>query len=59
MRDIVVGLAIIFGIFLLVDFITTEKNSCVVTRDLGTQEYKCGILYKELDIKIDLFDRYW
>ncbi len=59
MRDILIGLVIILGAFLIIDFISTEKNTCIVTKNNANQEYKCGILYREMDIKIDLFDRVW
>lgn len=56
MRDIIIGLLIILGIFLLVDFLYSNNNVCKVEYD---KTVKCGILKKELDIDINLFDRYW
>ncbi len=59
MRDILIGLGIIVGAFIIIDFISTEKNVCVINNNVENYEYKCGILYKEMNIKIDLFDRFW
>ncbi len=59
MKDIFVGLIIILVAFLIVDFIYTEKNTCTVSKNSYTDNYKCGILKKNVDIEIYLFDRYW
>ena len=61
MKDIGIGLIIIVVVFLIVDFIYTEKNTCVITPGNGYNniEEKCGILKKQLDIDINVFGRYW
>lgn len=61
MRDIFIGLCIIAVAFLVIDFIYTEKNSCVVQTcsTCPKTEAKCGIIKKQFDINIDIFDRYW
>lgn len=60
MKDILIGLVIIFACFLIGDFIYTEKNTCTKKASIGeSQEYKCGFIKKQFDINIDLFDRYW
>lgn len=57
MKDIVIGVIILVCVFLVVDFIYTEKNVCTISTD--NQEYKCGILKTQLDTELYLFDRYW
>ncbi len=59
MKDIFKGLLIIFICFIIVDFLYTEKNTCSVENDFGTENYKCGILKKQSGIEIYLFNRYW
>lgn len=60
MKDIVIGLIICLVCFLVVDFIYTEKNTCMVGQNgYYTKEYKCGLIKKQFDINIDIFDRYW
>ncbi len=60
MKDIAVGLVIIFVCFLIGDFIYTEKNTCPKQAVIGeAQAYKCGLIKKQFDINIDLFGRYW
>lgn len=60
MKDILIGLVIILIAFLVVDFIYSEKNYCEkVHYGSGNESYKCGIIKKNLDINIDLFNRYW
>ncbi len=61
MKDIFIGLLIIIVVFLIVDFIYTEKNTCVTSSCTGCalEEEKCGIIKKELEIDIYLFGRYW
>ena len=59
MKDIGIGLIIIIVVFLIVDFIYTEKNTCVINNNYVVSEEKCGILKKELDIDFYLFERYW
>ena len=61
MKDIFLGILIIAVVFLIVDFIYTEKNTCLVKECNGCSqiESKCGIIKKELGIDINLFDRYW
>lgn len=61
MRDIFIGLVIILVCFLLIDFISTEKNTCEKVEYNGakSENYKCGILKNNLDLEIDLFNRYW
>ncbi len=61
MKDIFVGLVIIFVGFLIIDFIYTETNTCAVAtcQNCTSEEVKCGIIKKQFDINIDLFGRYW
>ncbi len=59
MKDIFIGFAIIIIMALVIDFIYTEKNTCMVSDPAGTHEYKCGILKKQMNIDIKLLDRYW
>lgn len=60
MKDIFVGILIILVIFLVGDFIYSEKNTCTSSEvgHIGEQA-KCGFLKKNSDINIYLFDRYW
>ena len=61
MKAIFIGLIIIFVVFLVIDFIYTEKNICVIEENSGytKTEVKCGIIKNQFDIDINLFDRYW
>lgn len=61
MKDILIGLVIIMIAFLIIDFIYTEKNTCVIEENSGytKTEAKCGIIKSQLNIDINLFDRYW
>lgn len=61
MKDVFVGILIIIIAFLIVDFIYTEKNTCVIQECSGCPitEEKCGIIKKQLNIDINLFNRYW
>ncbi|MCM1052429.1 MAG: hypothetical protein NC483_00405 [Ruminococcus sp.] len=59
MKEIFTGLIICLVCFLLIDFLYTTKNTCIISDTYGNTEYKCGILKKELDTDIYLFDRYW
>lgn len=59
MRDILIGVAIIFCCFLIGDYIYTEKNTCVVADAFSTQECKCGILFKNFELKVYYLERYW
>ncbi len=59
MKDILIGFIIILVIALGIDFIYSEKNSCLVTDEYGTQDVKCGFLKKEMNIDFKLLDRYW
>ena len=56
MRDILIGLLIILGVFLIGDFIYSNNNVCKVEYN---QTVKCGFLKKQLDIDVNLFNRYW
>ena len=56
MRDILVGILIILGVFLLVDLLYSNNHVCKV--EFG-QTAKCGIIKNELDVDIKLFNRYW
>lgn len=60
MKDILVGLIIILAIFLIGDFIYAEKNVCVRGENGHIGETtKCGLIKKQFDINIHIFDRYW
>ena len=59
MKDILIGLVIILVAFLLIDFIYTEKNTCLINENNSISEVKCGVIKKQLDIDINLFGRYW
>lgn len=60
MKDIFVGLIIIFVCAIIVDFIATEKNTCPKSTNTGiVEEYKCGFLKSQMNINFDLFNRYW
>lgn len=59
MRDILIGIILLAAGFLIVDFIYTEKNTCSITDNYGIKNHKCGILYKELNINVYFFERYW
>lgn len=59
MKDILIGMIIIIVAFLIIDFIYTEKNTCVISDGFGKTEEKCGIIKKQFNIDINLFDRYW
>ncbi len=59
MKDIVIGLIIAIVVFIIGDFIYTEKNECIINNNGKSEVEKCGFLKKQLDINIDLFDRYW
>ena len=59
MKEILIGIIIIVIAFLIIDFIYTEKNTCVINNGYERSEEKCGILKKQLNIDINLFDRYW
>ncbi len=59
MRDVLIGVLILLISFLVADFIYTEKNTCSITDEYGVKNEKCGILYKELDLNIYFFERYW
>lgn len=60
MKDIFIGLLIALVVFLITDFLYTEKNTCIITQDnyVKTEE-KCGIIKKQLNKDIYLFGRYW
>ena len=61
MKDVFIGLIIAIVVFFLVDFIYTEKNTCLASTCVNCPETeeKCGIIKKLLDIDIYLFDRFW
>ena len=61
MKDIFIGLVIIAEAYLVIDFIYTEKNTCVVQECSGCaiEEAKCGFIKNQFDININLFGRYW
>ena len=59
MRDVLIGFVIILVIALGIDFIYTEKNTCMVSDPSGTHEYKCGFLKDQMNIDFKLLDRYW
>lgn len=59
MKDIFIGLVIIVVAFLIIDFIYTEKNTCLIEENNSYSEMKCGIIKKQLDIDINIFNRYW
>ena len=59
MKDILIGIVIVLVAFFIIDFIYTEKNTCVISSGYQNKEEKCGVLKKELNIDIYLFDRYW
>lgn len=61
MKDILIGLVIILVAFLVIDFIYTEKNTCLIRENNSytITEVKCGIIKKQLDLDINLFGRYW
>ncbi len=61
MKDIFIGLVIIFVAFILIDFIYTEKNSCIIETcsSCTKEEVKCGIIKKQFSFDINLFGRYW
>lgn len=60
MKDILIGIIIVIVVFLIGDFIYAEKNTCIrhETEHIG-EIAKCGLIKKEFDISIYLFDRYW
>lgn len=60
MKDILIGLIIIVAIFLIGDFIYAEKNICIrgEAGHVG-EKTKCGLIKKEFDINIHIFNRYW
>jgi len=60
MKDILIGLVIVLVVFLIGDFIYTEKNTCIRNESGHINEItKCGFLKKELDVNIHIFNRYW
>ena len=61
MKDIFIGLVIIAVAFLIIDFIYTEKNTCLIkeNNNYTNTEVKCGIIKKQMDLDINLFGRYW
>ncbi len=59
MKDAIVGVLIVAVVFLAVDFVYSEQNTCVIRNSYGTKISKCGILKKSLDIDINVLDRYW
>ena len=59
MKDIFIGLVIIVVAFLIIDFIYTEKNTCLIEENNSYSEMKCGIIKKQLDIDINIFNKYW
>ena len=59
MRDILIGLVIIVVAFIIIDFLYTEKNTCTIEENHITTEAKCGVIKEQLNIDINLFDRYW
>lgn len=60
MKDIIIGIVIILVVFLIGDFLYAEKNTCIRNEPGHVNEItKCGLVKKELDINIYLFERYW
>lgn len=60
MKDILVGIVIILGVFLIGDLIYSEQNTCVRSEIEHLGEFcKCGLLKNQFDISIYIFDRYW
>ncbi len=61
MKNIFIGILIVIVVFLIIDFIYTEKNTCIVAGNTGwvQREAKCGIIKNQFDIDINLFGRYW
>ncbi len=59
MKDILIGIIIVIVAFFIIDFIYTEKNTCLIDENNSYSEVKCGIIKKELNVDIDLFGRYW
>ena len=59
MRDILIGILILIISFVVVYFIYTEKNTFTITDQYGSNNYKCGIVYKELNFNVYVFERYW
>ncbi len=59
MKSIFVGLVIIFGVFLVADFIYTTDNYCEVNTGIEVKNANCGLIKEQFDIDINLFGRYW
>ena len=60
MKDVLIGFLIIVGVFLIGDFIYSEKNYCEFTTTMKTkEEMKCGLLKKQFDLDIHFFNRLW
>ncbi len=59
MKDVLIGVVIVLVICIGVDFIYSEKNSCLVTESFTTENVKCGFLKKQMNIDIKFLDRYW
>ena len=60
MKDILIGIIIIFVVFLIGDFIYAEKNTCIRNEKEHIGEFcKCGLIKNQFDINIYIFDRYW
>ena len=59
MKNIFIGCLIIIGIFLVIDFVYTTKNTCTVNTGTRIDNVSCGLIKKEFDIDINLFGRYW
>ena len=59
MKDIIIGIILIIVIFIGIDFFYSNKHICTKTTPFAVENIKCGIIKNELDIEIELFDRYW
>ena len=59
MKNVLIGCIIILGIFIVIDYIYTTKNSCTVNTGSSIENVGCGIIKNSFDIDINLFGRYW
>ena len=55
MKNVLIGCIIILGIFIVIDYIYTTKNSCTVNVGSSIENVGCGIIKNSFDIDINLF----
>jgi len=59
MKEILIGILIVLCCFIVIDFIYTEKNECIIEKAGYSEAKKCGILKEKADINLEIFGRYW